>query len=130
MLLPITVHGRVSDIWRSYITQRLLWEIGGQVVFRPPWVVQHRNAHNYLADLDSEYPLYHRAGALVQFLARWSSEERSLRRRYLKLLVDLYEHGIVELKDVLLANDWLLDLTAAGYEFPKVKAPLSWGRGL
>jgi hypothetical protein len=28
LLLPVTVHGRVSDIWRSYFTQRALWEAG------------------------------------------------------------------------------------------------------
>jgi len=28
LLLPITVKGRVSDIWRSYFTQRTLWDAG------------------------------------------------------------------------------------------------------
>ena len=28
LALPITVSGRVSDIWRSYLTSRLLWEAG------------------------------------------------------------------------------------------------------
>jgi hypothetical protein len=28
LLLPVTVHGRVSDIWRSYAGQRLLREMG------------------------------------------------------------------------------------------------------
>ena len=26
LLLPVTVHGRVSDIWRAYLTQKLLWD--------------------------------------------------------------------------------------------------------
>ena len=28
LLLPITVHGRISDIWRGYLVQRLFWDIG------------------------------------------------------------------------------------------------------
>lgn len=45
------VHGRVSDIWRSYISQRLLWDIGYRVAFAPPLVNQFRSPHNYLADM-------------------------------------------------------------------------------
>ncbi|CAE7333569.1 STL1 [Symbiodinium pilosum] len=26
LLLPVTVHGRVSDIWRAYLAQKLLWD--------------------------------------------------------------------------------------------------------
>jgi len=118
MLLPITVHGRVSDIWRSYFTQRLLWDIGGRLVFREPWVVQYRNAHNYLADFDSEYPLYTRTTALVKYLRRWDVPERRLSQRLLQMYVDLFERGIIEKEDVLLMNDWIQDLEQAGYEFP------------
>eukprot|EP00906_Rhabdomonas_costata_P020517 RCo029880 len=123
MLLPITVHGRVSDIWRSYVVQRLLWDIGdgSGVVFRPPWVTQIRNAHNYLADFDSELPLYQKAPALIKFLARWRSDEPTLPLRFLRLIVDLYEHNIVELGDVIVARDWIRDLVTAGYVFPKLR---------
>lgn len=27
LLLPVSVNGRVSDIWRSYISQKLLWDV-------------------------------------------------------------------------------------------------------
>lgn len=40
MLLPVTVHGRVSDIWRSYFTQALLPSTGAVTAFAPPWVEQ------------------------------------------------------------------------------------------
>ena len=45
------MHGRVSDIWRSYISQRLLWDVGYRVAFAPPLVNQYRSPHNYLADM-------------------------------------------------------------------------------
>jgi hypothetical protein len=121
MLLPITVHGRVSDIWRSYFTQRLLWDVGGQIVFRSPWVVQYRNAHNYLADFDSECDLYRKATSLVRFLKQWDCSERDVPRRLLKLMIDMYEYGIIGLDDVLLMNDWLQDLASAGYNFPALR---------
>jgi hypothetical protein len=33
LLLPATVHGRVSDIWRSYVLERVMWEVGGVLAF-------------------------------------------------------------------------------------------------
>merc|ERR1712126_189026 len=51
LILPISVHGRVSDIWRSYFTQRLMWLAGASLAFMPPLVKQERNIHDYLADL-------------------------------------------------------------------------------
>ena len=46
LLLPVTVTGRVSDIWRSYITTRLLWETRYKIGF----VTQYRNPHSYMVD--------------------------------------------------------------------------------
>ena len=42
LLLPITVHGRVSDIWRSYFTGRIMWEAGQRLAFASPFVTQVR----------------------------------------------------------------------------------------
>lgn len=54
---------QVSDIWRSYFTERLLWEMREPsiVAFAPPWVTQQRNPHSYLADFQAEAHLYERA---------------------------------------------------------------------
>ena len=73
LYLPVTVHGRVSDIWRSYIAQRLMWDAGLLLAFDGPWVRQIRNKHNIIADLDSEMSLYLRTEALLQFLGDWRS---------------------------------------------------------
>jgi len=70
-LLPVTVHGRVSDIWRSYFTLRLMWDVNQAIAFCHPFAVQHRNPHSYLADFESEQHLYLRAGALTSFLLQW-----------------------------------------------------------
>jgi hypothetical protein len=58
LLLPISVHGRVSDIWRGYFMQRVCKAIGLRLAFAPSVVQQDRNAHNYMADFQSELPLY------------------------------------------------------------------------
>ena len=118
LLLPCSVHGRVTDIWRSFIAQRLLWDIGLRVAFSTPWVTQHRNAHNYLADLSSEIPLYERAGVLVKALREWQPATKTLPGRIEELYVFLYENAILELSDVWLAQAWISDLHRVGYNFP------------
>ena len=118
LLLPCTVHGRVTDIWRAYYTQRLLWDVGYRIAFSTPWVTQYRNAHNYLADFNSELPLYQQAGALVDALLQWEPTSPTLPGRLEELYIRMYEYGIVGRADVQLAQAWLDDLVALGYRFP------------
>lgn len=54
LFLPTTVQFRVTDIWRSYFAQKLLHIIGETISFNPANAVQFRNAHDYLADFESE----------------------------------------------------------------------------
>lgn len=132
MLLPVSVHGRVSDIWRSYVAQALMWKYGLRVAFMKPWVNQERTAHNYLRDFDSEQPLYLRASVLVEFLRTWtpSREDLSLPAEHEELMVTLFEHGVVEENDVLLTQTWSQDLTGVGYKFPDKSMDLydSWSK--
>lgn len=64
----LQVHGRVSDIWRSFVAERLFWDIGMHVAFSPPLVTQLRTPHNPLADMAAENDLYFKSQALVDFL--------------------------------------------------------------
>eukprot|EP01006_Ploeotia_vitrea_P031135 TRINITY_DN63440_c0_g1_i1.p1 TRINITY_DN63440_c0_g1~~TRINITY_DN63440_c0_g1_i1.p1 ORF type:complete len:384 (+),score=14.84 TRINITY_DN63440_c0_g1_i1:157-1308(+) len=121
LLLPITVHGRVSDIWRSYFTQRLMWDLGGRICFRYPWVYQDRNVHSYIKDFDSEIPLYLRAGPLVSYLQKWHSTQKTLPQQLVDLYIAMYRCQILQLNDVLLMFDWVQDLDTLGYQWPKLK---------
>jgi hypothetical protein len=61
LLLPVTVREPVSDIWRSYIAQRLLWDIGLNVAFMPSIVVRRsagKDEENVFAELEAEQDLY------------------------------------------------------------------------
>ena len=39
-----------------------------RLAFSSAWVTQYRNPHDYLADFNSELPLYQQSGALVEVL--------------------------------------------------------------
>lgn len=121
LLLPVTVHGRVSDIWRAYLTQRLLWDIGQVVSFRTSQVVHDRVVHDYLKDFHSEQDLYYKATAMVSFLSGWTSDAPTLVERLEQLWAAFYSRGFVEMSDLQLAQAWMRDLLAVGYEFPDLR---------
>ena len=58
MYLPSFCSFRMTDIWRSFIAQRCLWEMGYGVVFHSSEVYQDRNAHNLMRDFEDEITGY------------------------------------------------------------------------
>ena len=119
-LLPKTVLGRVSDIWRGYFAERVFARVGLHVVFTPPRVTQNRNAHSYLADMDAESDLYFKADKLVEFLSLWGDDSDTVQCSMERLWAALYERTYIELGDVLMAQRWLGALEAVGYIFPPI----------
>ena len=118
LLLPVTVHGRVSDIWRSYIAQKILWQLGGQLGFLSPGVDQIRNAHNPLADMNAEKELYEKSFGLIEILNSWIPSQEHVPGMLEEIYIILYEYGIVQLQDIILLQDWISSLISIGYNFP------------
>jgi hypothetical protein len=58
LYLPSYCSFRMTDIWRSFVAQRCLWELGAGVVFHAPEVYQERNTHSLIADFEAEVPGY------------------------------------------------------------------------
>jgi hypothetical protein len=58
LYLPSYCSFRMTDIWRSFVAQRCLWEVGSGVVFHAPEVDQDRNPHNLMRDFEDEIPGY------------------------------------------------------------------------
>ncbi len=120
LYLPITVPGRVTDIWRSYIAQRLMKDVGLYLVYTPPIVQHKRSAHDYLSDHVAEIDLYHKTSKLLDHLDSWSSTKEHLQERIMDLWVDLYEHDYIDEEDVDAMVDWLNTLSMIGYTFPEI----------
>jgi len=120
LLLPASVHGRVADIWRGYIAQRVFELVGLRLAFVPPLVQQVRNSHDPMSDYMSERPLYETARAFATLLhdaplANASSVEGALESIYILL----YEHGFLELTDVHYLQLWITDLHRLHAPFPR-----------
>ncbi len=58
LYLPSHCSFRMTDIWRGFVAQRCLWELGGGLVFHGPEVFQDRNPHDLMRDFADEVPGY------------------------------------------------------------------------
>ncbi|KAL3858129.1 hypothetical protein ACJMK2_012740 [Sinanodonta woodiana] len=108
--LPISVDGRVTDIWRSYFAEYFFHRHDIKLIFSPPYVRQDRNPHNLLKDLNAENDLYMRSNMLINILSELLNNHISLG---LQLLYDeLYKRGYIELEDLKFIRAWVKTVEA------------------
>ncbi|XP_046377890.2 probable glycosyltransferase STELLO1 [Haliotis rufescens] len=119
LVLPTTVTFRVCDIWRGYMAQRLIWEMGGNLGFFPPNAFQVRNAHSYLKDATEEKDLYFKTERFVAFLRVWTCESsKSFFECMTQLASDMAQNDFWGDTDAKLISFWVQDLKALGYKEP------------
>ena len=58
LYLPSYCSFRMTDIWRSYIAQRIAWTCSWPILFHNATVWQERNEHSLLKDFEDEVPGY------------------------------------------------------------------------
>ncbi len=58
MYLPSKCSFRMTDIWRSFVAQRLAWECNWSVLYHRATVSQDRNEHDLMKDFEQEIPGY------------------------------------------------------------------------
>jgi STELLO glycosyltransferases len=111
MYLPSFCSFRMTDIWRSFIAQRCLWELGRGVVFHSAEVVQERNPHNLMRDFNDEIPGYQKNEELVQRLMGLSLDggAASVGGNLYKCYSMLVSAGFFPESELALVNAWLAD---------------------
>ena len=112
LYLPSYCSFRMTDIWRSFIAQRCLWELGMGLVFHAAEVVQDRNEHDLMRDFNDEIPGYQRNRELARLLEATTLQPgaqavaANLRRCY-EVLV---EAAFFDRKELELVDAWCADL--------------------
>jgi hypothetical protein len=102
----------MTDIWRSFVAQRCLWELTYGLVFHAPEVEQDRNQHNLFKDFEDEVPGYlnnRRIVSTLDGLALRGGETEicnNLRRCY-EAMVGI---SVIPDKELVLLEAWLTDL--------------------
>ena len=112
MYLPSFVNFRVTDIWRSFVAQRCLWQLGYGVVFHGPESVQDRNLHNNFRDFQDEIPGYLNNARIISILERlelYKGIDKAGENLYL-CYEALISADIVPAQEIPLLEAWLADI--------------------
>ncbi len=114
MYLPSYCSFRMTDIWRSFIAQRCLWELDFGLVFHAPEVYQERNVHNLMRDFSDEVPGYEGNTRLCQELTTLSLDRGTdaVGPNMLRCYEHLVQHEFFPDTELDLVRAWLSDLSA------------------
>lgn len=112
LYLPSFCSFRMTDIWRSFVAQRIAWENGWKITYHSATVWQERNEHNLLKDFEDEIPGYLNNGKICEKLsgltltAGNSNQIENIAKCY-RSIIDL---GLIDEKELPLIEAWSSDL--------------------
>lgn len=112
MYLPSHCNFRMTDIWRSFIAQRIAWTCGWTTLFHNSTVKQIRNDHDLMEDFKSELPGYTNNALIYDSLMELTLKEGeenipyNMGACYQKMI----ELGLVGQEETLLLDSWLKDI--------------------
>ena len=112
LYLPAYCSFRMTDIWRSFVAQRIAWENGWSILFHEPTVWQERNEHNLLVDFKDEVPGYlgnHRIAEILDSLTLKSGTAH-LAENLLVCYEKLIAESFFDPAELSLLQAWIEDL--------------------
>jgi len=113
MYLPVNASFRMTDIWRSFVAQRCLWELDMGVTFHSPSeVYQDRNEHDLLKDFEDEIPGYLNNDRIVQILDGLELKKKGAKNvcdNLLTCYLELIKNNILPNKEQGAVMAWISD---------------------
>ena len=112
LYLPAYCSFRMTDIWRSFVAQRICWENGWRILFFSPTVYQERNDHNLMHDFEDEVSGYLNNQKIAQSLSdlKLFSGEQQIPDNLRKCYDIFIRLGLVKSEESELLEAWLQDL--------------------
>jgi hypothetical protein len=112
LYLPATCSFRMTDIWRSFIAQRIAWENNWHILFHEATVWQERNEHNLLKDFADEVPGYLNNSKICNELEKLYLKKgiENIADNMLICYKKLVDMDLMNAKEMELLNYWLEDL--------------------
>ncbi len=113
MFLPAFVSFRYTDILRGLVAQPVMWAADFRLAFTAATVFQHRNAHDYLKDFQSEVPMYITGRQAFEIALETASPSRSIAGNLRAVYAALARRQIVDGREIDLLEHWLEDCETA-----------------
>lgn len=115
LYLPAFCSFRMTDIWRSFVAQRIAWMNDWRILFHEATVWQERNAHTLMKDFTDEVPGYLGNTKIVETLCKLPLREgtEQIGANMLMCYKALVDMGAVGREELTLLGLWLDDLAEA-----------------
>lgn len=113
LYLPSYCSFRMTDIWRSFIAQRIAWTCNWNILFHQATVFQERNEHSLLKDFADEIPGYLSNAIICRKLEELDlkSGKESLTENLMRCYQMMVKENYVEQKELQLLEAWIYDLS-------------------
>jgi hypothetical protein len=113
LYLPSYCSFRMTDIWRSFVAQRVAWECDWGVSFHNASVYQERNEHNLLRDFELEIPGYllnNKVRKVLEDTALGGGSKNITNNLLLCYEALVRENIITNAEELTLLNAWISDI--------------------
>lgn len=114
LYLPTYCSFRMTDIWRSFVAQRVLQLNGYSLSFHEPNAIQYRNEHDLMGDFALEVPGYLENKQIVERLSSLTlpSGDGFMAESVLLCYEAMIQGGWLPEKELPLVTSWMSNLTA------------------
>jgi hypothetical protein len=114
LYLPSYCSFRMTDIWRSFIAQRIAWTCGWPVLFHNATVWQERNEHVLLKDFEDEIPGYLNNAKICALLESLDLKEgvQHLTENLYRCYLLMTSNNFIGKEEMPLVEAWIHDLQA------------------
>lgn len=109
LYLPSYCSFRMTDIWRSFVAQRVSWTCGWSILFHQSTVWQERNEHNLMNDFNDEISGYSNNLLIMKSLNELDLKEgvENIGDNMILCYQKLIDLGLVGAAEMNLLNSWL-----------------------
>lgn len=112
LYLPSYCSFRMTDIWRSFVAQRVAWSCGWNILFHEANVYQERNEHNIMKDFEDEIPGYLNNRKIAEKLEKLDlkSGVAAIPENMKKCYEELIKMGVVGKEEMEILECWLTEM--------------------
>jgi hypothetical protein len=116
LYLPSHVSFRMTDIWRSFVAQQIIWLYGKNIGFFSSTVKQIRNEHNLIKDFNDEIIGYVENKNFISIIEKFAInfKELKLLPKMTEILyyfwLELNKHNLIPLEEIELIQEWNIQI--------------------
>lgn len=113
LYLPAYASFRMTDIWRSFVAQRIAWANNWGLLFHEPTAWQERNQHDLMSDFADELPGYLHNETICKGLGniKLKAGRENVNDNMRLCYEELVRRSLLDGRELELLELWLEDLT-------------------